>query len=188
MRKVVILHGICDKEEYFDMDFPSPSNAHWLPWLQQKFLRAGALCQILEMPTPYAPKYQEWVETFEQLALDNDSIIIGHSAGCGFILKWLHENRDQQFSKLILVAPYLDPNKEQGDFLQIDLECAVQDQVSEIHLFNSKDDDEDILQTTTRILETYSKVSLYNYDDMGHFTFDSTGATFPDLWNIAKPE
>ncbi len=63
----IILHGICDEHEYFEMDFPSPSNAHWLPWLQQKFLRSNVLCQKLEMPTPYNPIYKEWKKSFEKI-------------------------------------------------------------------------------------------------------------------------
>lgn len=188
MKKAIILHGICDREEYFEIDFPSPSNAHWLPWLQQKFLRSGILCQTTEMPAPYCPKYKEWAATFEQLVWDNDTTIVGHSAGCGFILKWLHQNRDRRLHKLILVAPYLDLEKEQGDFLQIDLDPNLQNQIDEIHLLNSSDDMDDILQTTAKLVETYSKVKLYKYDNMGHFTLETIGTTFPDLWEIAKPE
>ncbi len=59
MKTPVLLHGTCDEEEYFKRDVPSPSNAHWLPWLQQKFLRSGVLYQALEIPCPYAPVYEE---------------------------------------------------------------------------------------------------------------------------------
>jgi predicted alpha/beta hydrolase family esterase len=104
----IIIHGVCDKNEYFELTFPSPSNAHWLPWLQQKFLRAGILCQKLEMPTPYTPLYEEWRLTFEQLHVSDQTIIVAHSAGCGFILKWLGANPDIFINRLILVAPWLD--------------------------------------------------------------------------------
>ena len=188
MRKAVILHGITDKEEYFEMDFPSLSNAHWSPWLQQKFLRAGVFCQTLEMPTPYAPVYEEWVETFEQLSLNDDSIVVGHSAGCGFILKWLHHNRNRHFKKVVLVAPYLDPEKEQGDFLQLDLDPSIQDQINEIHLLSSSNDMNSIQQTTEKVIKIYPKIKLHQFNDMGHFDFEYTGPTFPDLWEIAKPK
>lgn len=68
MKSAIIVHGTCDAHEYLEMDFPSPSNAHWLPWLQQKFLRAGVLCQCPEMPTPYAPEYAAWRAVFDRIA------------------------------------------------------------------------------------------------------------------------
>lgn len=31
MKKAIIIHGACDKEEYFSDKYPSLSNSHWLP-------------------------------------------------------------------------------------------------------------------------------------------------------------
>lgn len=35
MMKALLLHGTCDKEEFFDENMSSLSNAHWFPWLQK---------------------------------------------------------------------------------------------------------------------------------------------------------
>lgn len=187
MKKAVILHGICDEEEYFEMDFPSPSNAHWIPWLKQKFLRNGILCQALEMPTPYNPKYNEWKETFEQLNMKDISVIVGHSAGCGFILKWLNENKDIVIDKLVLVAPWMDPVKKKGNFLQFEIRNSLKNQVKELHVLYSKDEDVDgVLESKNTIIDEFETAKLHLFDNLGHFCFSDTGLEFKELWKIAK--
>ena len=43
------------------------------------------------MPKHWNPKYSEWKKEFEKLILDYDSILIGHSAGAGFLTRWIQE-------------------------------------------------------------------------------------------------
>jgi predicted alpha/beta hydrolase family esterase len=186
MKTAVILHGVCDKEEYFEMDFPSPSNAHWLPWLQQKFLRNGLLCQCLEMPAPYKPVYEEWKKTFGQLDPSDLSVVVGHSAGCGFFLKWLHENPKVALDKLVLVAPWLDPQKREASFLEFTLDKDALNNVKEAHLFFSEDDMETIKISTERIMREYPNIKRHHYADKGHFCFGDIGETFEDLWEVLK--
>ena len=163
MKTAVILHGICDRQEYFEMDFPSPSNAHWLPWLQQKLLRKGLLSQCLEMPAPYKPAYDEWKRTFEQLDRSDLSVVVGHSAGCGFFLKWLHQNPKISLDKLVLVAPWLDPQKREAPFLEFELDKSALDKVKEVHLFFSEDDDDTIRVSTEQIIKSYPDIRVHNY-------------------------
>ena len=117
MKTALILHGICPEEEFFFSKYPSPSNAWWLPWLQQQFLRAGWQCQTPELPHPYRPSYAEWKETFECFKPQKLSLLVGHSAGGGFAIKYLQEHK-LKLEKLILVAPWLDPEREFDDFLK----------------------------------------------------------------------
>lgn len=183
-----ILHGICDEEEYFRMDFPSPSNAHWLPWLQQQFLRAGVLCQCFEMPTPYNPHYAAWKNVWQNAQLNSQSIVVGHSAGCGFILKWLSENPSVHLAKLILVAPWLDPNLTKQDFLQFQLTSGIQNQVGEIHVFYAENEDvKGVSESKEEILDKIPKAKLHQFPAHGHFCFSDMGTgVFPELWNVVK--
>ena len=183
----VILHGICDEHEYFEMDFPSPSNAHWLPWLQQKLLRSGILCQCLEMPSPYKPIYEEWKKTFEQLDHSNLSVVVGHSAGCGFFLKWLCENPGVELDKLVLVAPWIDPARRETPFLEFDFKTSALDKIKEVHLIISDDDMDSIITSTNEIMVAYPNIIRHNYTGMRHFCFSTTGETFEDLWDIINP-
>ena len=39
MKNAIILHGGPSKKEYYDLNMPSMSNSHWLPWLQAQLLK-----------------------------------------------------------------------------------------------------------------------------------------------------
>ena len=129
MKSALIIHGTCDKDEYFDEKYPTLSNSHWFPWLQKQFLCHDILCQTPEMPKAYNPLYGDWKKTFEKFYDEDVKIIVGHSAGAGFILRWLQDNPQIKLEKLILVAPWLDPDKECADFAE-DLLSEEQEQTT----------------------------------------------------------
>lgn len=137
MKTALILHGVCPEEEFFFSKRPSPSNAWWLPWLQQQFLRAGWQCQTPELPHPYRPSYAEWKETFEWFKPQKLSLLVGHGAGAGFAVKYMQEHR-LRLEKLLLVAPWLDPEREFDDFLQTALHPAALNNIGEVHLIFRK--------------------------------------------------
>ncbi|MES2729267.1 MAG: hypothetical protein V4621_04105 [Pseudomonadota bacterium] len=183
----IILHGICDTEEYFEMDFPSPSNAHWLPWLQQKFLRAAYQCQTPEMPAPYKPDYTSWQKAFEVFDPASLRIAVGHSAGAGFLLKYLSSHPDIMLDQLVLVGAWVDPERKHGDFLLGHYDPGVIDRVGRMHILHSTDDDTDIKKTFQIVSALYPKATLHIYKDKGHFCeSDLQSRTFPELWDIIK--
>ena len=185
MKTALILHGICPEEEFFFSKYPSPSNAWWLPWLQQQFLRAGWQCQTPELPHPYRPSYAEWKETFECFKPQKLSLLVGHSAGGGFAIKYLQEHK-LKLEKLILVAPWLDPEREFDVFLQTDLKPTALNSIDEVHLIFSEDDDEAERQTKDRLLAAYSQIVFHDYLNFGHFTAGKTGRSFQELWNLCR--
>ncbi len=108
MNNAIIIHGTCDEEEYFSDAYPSLSNSHWFPWLQKQLLIKSIFTQTPEMPEAYKPDYEKWKHEFERFSVDKETILIGHSCGGGFLIRWLSENK-VEIDKLILVAPWLDP-------------------------------------------------------------------------------
>lgn len=188
MKTAILLHGVCDEHEYYEMDFPSLSNAHWFPWLQQKFLRSGVLCQALEMPTPPKPVYDEWVAVFSQMNIDPETTIVGHSAGCGFILKYLSQNPEIHIHRLILVAPWIDPFKKRGDFLHGQIDQQLGQRVNRIDVLYSTDEKViGVAETKDLIIQTYPKTKLHLFHDKDHFCFsDLGGPEFPELWDICQ--
>ena len=93
MRTAIILHGMPSKEEYFDPDNESPSNQHWLPWIQRQLILNGVLAQVIELPEPYIPKYGKWASVFEQFKVYAETDLIVHSCGAGFLVRWLSEHK-----------------------------------------------------------------------------------------------
>ena len=104
MPNAVIVHGASDRNEFFDPDYPSLSNAHWVPWLQKQMLMADYLVDTPEMPRAYAPDYPLWKRIFERYEIDTGSVLVGYSCGGGFLLRWLSENAVAP-KRVILVAP-----------------------------------------------------------------------------------
>ncbi len=39
MKNAIILHGQPSRGEYYNIEMPSMSNAHWIPWLQGQLLK-----------------------------------------------------------------------------------------------------------------------------------------------------
>lgn len=182
MKSALILHGTCDKEEFFDKTAPSLSNSHWLPWLQKQFLCHNMLCQTPELPTPYNPNYNDWKKAFENY-YDNDvKIVVGHSAGGGFMLKWLHKNPKVKLDKLILVAPWINTPIEPAEFLKFSIKENALDNIKETILFYSTDDEPSIIESVNIILKHFKQIKMMRFKNKGHFVYGTIGATFPELW------
>lgn len=172
MKNAIILHGMPDKESFYNGDNDSQIMRHWLPWLHQQLMIRDILTQIPTMPKPYAPVYKDWVETISQFKINKESILIGHSCGAGFWLRFLSEN-NIKINKLILVAPWLDPKKEIGDFFNFEFNLG--GKVNEIIIFNSKDDFDEIQDSVNLISKKLPQAKVKLFDNMGHFTLRGMG-------------
>jgi hypothetical protein len=177
-----ILHGTCDEEEYFSNKYPSPSNSHWLPWLQNQLLIQGYSCQTPEIPNSYKSYYNDWENHFKIYPTNAETVLIGHSAGAGFFLKWLSKN-PQHIKKLVMVAPFMDPKNIYADFLQCTLLDNLEKYINEIHIFYSTDDDiEGVKETVDILLDKYPSIKLHKFTDKLHFCLNDMGTdVFPEL-------
>lgn len=185
MKNAILVHGTCSEKEYFSDEYPSLSNSHWFPWLQKQLLVNGIFTQTPEILDAYKPNYKKWKNIFEQFEINANSILIGHSCGGGFLLRWLSENKIQ-VDKLILVAPWLDPEREKTtEFFDFEIDRNLFDKVNELHLFFSNDDDNDILQSVKIIRGSFENLEVHEYSNLGHFCYnDMKTDKFPDLLNI----
>jgi hypothetical protein len=188
MKNVYILHGCCDREEFADTSIPSGSNFHWIPWLQKQLIVRGYNCQTPEMPAPYAPDYHVWKGLFDIYPVDENTVLAGHSCGGGFLLRYLSEN-PKIMDKLVLVAPWLDPGRTRGDFLECKLDPALSERVREMHVFYSEDEPVDgVKETVDMVMDTYPSARLHKFTDHGHFCLDDMGTEkFPELLNVIAP-
>ena len=182
MKNAIIVHGTCDKDEYYNDQYPSLSNSHWLPWLQKQLLINDIFTQTPEMPEAYSPDYEKWSREFERFDINNETVLIGHSCGGGFLLRWLSEN-DVKIKKLILVAPWLDPNREKTEsFFDFEIDKNINNKVEEIHLIVSSDDDGDILESVSTIKDNVSVTKYHEFSNFGHFTYGQMKTDkFPEL-------
>ena len=187
MKNIYILHGCCDEDEYFSEDYPSPSNYHWIPWLQKQLLLKGYSCQTPEMPTPYKTSYTAWKNVFENYRVDAETSLIAHSCGCGFFLRWLGENK-KSIHKLVMVAPWLDLQHTCGDFLNFSLNPELQKRIAEMHILYSSDEPvQGVKESVDLILAAYPSAQLHKFDGMRHFCLpEMKTEKFPALLKIIE--
>lgn len=184
-RTALIIHGTCDREEYFNDEYPSLSNSHWLPWLQKQLLMAGFETQTPEMPDAYWPNYDRWKDQLQRYTIGAQSVLIGHSCGAGFLLRWLSEHHIP-VARLILVAPWIDPaGRKDPSFFNFTIDRAVSSR-AEIHLLESDDDSHDVKESVVKIRAALPTLQYHPFHAYGHFCFSDMGTiSFPELRNIA---
>jgi predicted alpha/beta hydrolase family esterase len=195
MKKAIICHGVGEDFEYaLAQEAPSCAK-NFLPWLQQKYLVAGLNCQNPSFPHSWIPdrNYDDDVNVFSRLELDEDTRLIGHSCGCGFLLKYLSEHPEIRIRHLVLVAPWIGagvPTNKFKYFEDFKLDPKLYERIKQMDLFVSSDDMDIIIQSVEKIKEVYgNKIILHEFKDKGHFSETDMGTReFPELWEVCKSQ
>lgn len=184
MKTAIIIHGMPSKAEYLSLKNPSQSNRHWMPWLQKQLVIRGVLAQTPEMPEPYRPVYKKYCSVFERFKIDKDTMLVGHSLGAGFLVRWLSEHK-VKVGKVALVAPWLDPyGGLTTGMLDFRLDENLAKRTQGITIFTSSDDDPDVLQSASYLKKSLKgrNVKVRKFTNRGHFTLGDMGTEkFPEL-------
>lgn len=182
MKNAIILHGQPSKEEYYNTQMPSMSNAHWIPWLQGQLLKNDIKAATPEVPFAFKPDWDLWVEEVERFEITPDTIIVGHSRGGDFWLKYLSENKEIRVGKVVLVAPSLGYLTENDNYFgKFDIDPSLAERTKGITLFHSANDGEN-MQNTAKEIRSIIKDLQYREFHLGHFTSGSMKSTeFPEL-------
>lgn len=185
MKTAILIHGWPSKEEYFDPIGPSPSNRHWFPWLQHNLIINGILAQTPEMLDAWEPRYEKWKKVFEQFNIDEEAILVGHSCGAGFLVRWLSENK-VKVGKVMLVAPWIDADHDEredvADLFDFDIDPELVSRTNGITIFVSSDDEKPIQRSVEVLEETIKGIVIKRFEDKGHFVIGDMGTEkFPEL-------
>lgn len=179
----VIVHGKPGRPEYYDPDLPSASNHHWLPWLANQLIVRDIPAHTPEMPLAYAPDYPAWRREFERYDVNAGTLLVGHSCGAGFLLRWLSEHPDVRVNRVVLVAPWLDPDGDRAPgFFDFDLDPGLVARTAGLTIANSDDDGEQIQRSVRILRDAVPGVGYREFHAHGHFGVDDLGGTaFPEL-------
>ena len=182
MKNAIILHGQPSEAEYYNLAMPSMSNAHWIPWLQGQLLKKDIPSATPEVPFAYKPDYELWKKEVERFDITPETLLVGHSRGGDFWLKWLSEHKEITVGRVVLVAPALGYlTNDDNYFGHFDIDSNVAARTDGMTVFGSDNDQEDIQSS---IAEIRSKVHNVKYTEfhLGHFTSGSMGTNeFPEL-------
>jgi len=186
MRNAIILHGLPSKEEYYSSKYPSASNSHWLPWLQNNLIIHGIKADTPEIPLVYDPQYQSFVREVERFDINSNTTLVGHSMGAGFWVRYLSEHPDLAVDKVVLVAPWLNTDHEYNfDFFDFNIDPTITNRVGSIIIFSSDNDSQGVQDSVKLLKMKLPKVIVRDFHHYGHFTIGSMKTdAFPELLEV----
>ena len=184
MKRAILIHGWPSKDEFYSPVYPTASNSHWFPWLTKQLMINDIHTVSLEMPNSYYPEYEVWKKELERFEVDEDTILVGHSCGAGFIVRWLSENKTN-VSKVFLVAPWIgiDPiDPFDSSFFDFTIDSRLASRTQELTIINSDNDMEQVQKAVEKLRSALSDLRYIELESKGHFTLsDLKTEEFPEL-------
>jgi len=183
----IIVHGSNSTEK--ESKKGAPENLrHWKPWIKENLEKLGINTSNSLYPNDWLPDYESWKKVFEKNKITSNTILIGHSAGTAFILRWLTENKIK-VNKVILIAPSIIKYGKYNylsNLKNFSYDSTLKKYFKELIIFYADNDDEDIIKSAK---EVHNKLGgkLILLKGKGHFTLDDMGTEkFPELLNVVK--
>ena len=128
-----------------------------------------------KMPNPMNAKYDEWKILFKKISflLDNNVILIGHSLGAIFLVKYLSENKFPKkiLATLLVSPPYDDEGLEDslGDFVLSKSLNKLNKHGGKIFIYQSKDDSVVPYSHLKKYKKVLPNASIREFKKRGHF-------------------
>lgn len=178
--KCIIVHGCpSDPSEEITKEYVR----HWIPWIKEKLVWYGIKTEVPLMPEPWYPNYEAFKKEFEKYKVTNNTVLIGHSCGCAFLVRWLGETK-QKIKKLILVAPWKisDKNEKIGKlFYEYPIDETIKERVEKIIMFTA-DNEEEAGKKSLDIFRKALGGKIVELKGKGHYTLEDMGSEdFPEL-------
>lgn len=183
MRNAIILHGMIRKAEYYDPERRSLSNMHWLPWLQAQLLKYDIAAVTPEVPFAYKADWDQWVKEVERYEIGPETILVGHSAGGGFWVRYLSEHPALKVGKVVLVAPWIDPTKTlKSGLFDFEIDPHLARRTRGVTIFSSDNDAGNVLNSIAELREKVKDIGYREFKGYKHFNYGAMGTEeFPEL-------
>ncbi len=179
---VIIVHG-SNKDESSSKIGKLENMRHWKPWIKKQLENAGFSVSNDLYPEDWKPDYIAWKKVFEKNDIDENTTLIGHSAGTAFLLRWLSENK-RKINKLILIAPSLLKSEKYirtSKLKDFTYDSSLKKYFNEIIIFYSNNDHPNMIASAK---EAHTKLGgkLILLENRGHFVLEHMGSEeFPEL-------
>jgi len=179
----IIIHGGPDEKERKMAPEDRKYDKHWMPWLKKQLEERGWQVEKPQMPNPWEPVYDDYKKEFEKIDFDENTVLVGHSRGCAFLVRWLGDTK-KRVRKLILVAPWKiseEGNEFKKIFYNFNIDKTIKNRVNKIIMFTSDNEEED----GKKSLQIYHKLlggKVIELIGHGHYTLGDMGTEeFPEL-------
>lgn len=174
--KFIIIHGAL-----------SSSQENWFPYLRKKLAGWGNEVIVPDFPTPQGQDLDNWMHFFNRRIknVDDQTVLIGHSLGCAFILSVL-ERLNVKVKACYLVSGFVGPlgidyDKINKSFAEKSFNWEkIKKNCSKFVLFHSKNDEFVPLAKGEELKEKLG-AELIVIDNAGHFNAKSGFNEFPQL-------
>ena len=176
----IVVHGCPSKEK-------SPEartyDEHWIPWIKKELISRSIKTETPLMPAPWSPVYEDFKKEFEKYSVSENTILIGHSCGCAFLVRWLGESR-KKINKLILVAPWKIADIEdkfRPAFYNYPIDETIKSRVKEIVMFTA-DDEKENGKKSLQLFHDVLGGKIIELKGRGHYVLGHMGTEeFPEL-------
>lgn len=179
----IIIHGCPSNVEKAMNPETRTYDKHWIPWTKSKLTKLGIPTETPLMPDPWEPSYEKFKAEFEKHKVNENSVLIGHSCGTTFLLRWLGETK-QKVAKLILIAPWVIADKDDETrriFYEYPIDSTIRERVGEIIFFTADDEDPDGRESL-KIIHDVIGGTIIDLHGRGHYTMGDMGTEeFPEL-------
>lgn len=179
----IIIHGCPSNAEKAMNPETRTYDKHWIPWTKNMLTMLGIPTETPLMPDPWEPSYEKFKAEFDKQEVNENTILIGHSCGTTFLLRWLGVTK-QKITKLILVAPWAIAKKDdkvRQVFYEHPIDPGIKERVGEIIYFTAYDEDPDGKESL-RIIHKVIGGKVIELLGRGHYTMGDMGTNeFPEL-------
>jgi predicted alpha/beta hydrolase family esterase len=181
MANAIILHGQPTKKRYYDPAFPASSNYYWIPWLQKQLIIRDIPTATPDVPNNWKPELKVWRNEFGRYDVSDQTYLIGHSCGGGFLVRWLSEHPEVKPVKVVLLAPWLNPKKleETWDFFDFEIDGKLPER-TKLTVIYSDDDMPQILDTVGVLKKTLPNAVYKEVHGRRHF-YDNRCIEVPEV-------
>lgn len=189
MKNALLIHGWTRESEYYNPDRPTPSNDHWLPWLSKQLILRDIPTVAIEMPRSYYPEYEVWKRELERYDINEHTILVGHSCGGGFLIRWLSET-DVKVGRVVLVAPWLGYGAAEAGpfdetFFDFTLDPEISGKTAGLTIMHSTNDMDEVQQSVARLRQELTDFEYVELENKGHFTKRALGGeAFEELLGV----
>lgn len=176
MAKVYIIHG-----------YTASPEANWFPWLEEELGKIGVDCQRLDMPDSNAPQAGKWLDHLnQQLEVDNQTILIGHSLGCIAALNFIAKNYAKP-AGAILVSGFYQPLETLPELTPFSNLYAVLPPVSALNAYViAAQDDEIVPHRYSDNLAKHLNAHYIRLPQGGHFLDREGWTRFPLVLELVQ--
>ncbi len=182
-KRCIIIHGCPSNAEKAMNPKTRTYDKHWIPWTKKQLIANGIATDTPLMPSPWRPDYEKFKNELEKYSIDEQTILIGHSCGCSFLVRWLGETK-RRILKLILVASWKIPDKDdefRKAFYTYQIDKTIKERVGEIIMFTSDNEEEDG-KKSLKIFNEALGGEIIELKNHGHYDLNGMGTeTFPEL-------